>query len=83
VDHRPGAERLLHLRVQPLFWGGPFLHDREVDPAERGRPLQRRQLGEGDTSVVAVHGHKQDPAGAWVQQVRPPQELHAVHAGQV
>jgi hypothetical protein len=33
--------------------------------------------------VVAVHRHKQDPAGAWVQRVRPPQELHAVHAGQV
>jgi hypothetical protein len=54
-----------------------------VDAAQRGRPLQRRQLAEGDAGVVAVHRHQQHPAGVPVQQVRPLQELHALHARQV
>ena len=83
VGHRPGAQCLLHLRVQPLLGSGPPLHHRKVDPAERSRPLQPCQLAEGNAGVVAVHGQQQDPAGIPVQQVRPLQELHAVHAGQV
>jgi hypothetical protein len=78
VGDRPGAERLLHLRVQPLLGGDPALHQEEVDPAQRRRPPQCRQLAEGNTGVVAVHRHQQHPAGVPMQQVRPLQELHAV-----
>ena len=35
----PGAESLLHLRVEPLFRRDPALHKGKIDPAEGGSTL--------------------------------------------
>ena len=80
---RPGRERLLDLRVEPLLRGDPSLHDREVDLSQRGRALKRRQVGQRDPRVVPIHGHQQHAPGTGMERVGSFEELNAVHAGQL
>ena len=78
----PRAERLLNLRVEPLFGGSPSLDYPEVDPSEGGRALKRLKFAEGDAGMVLVHRHQKRTNDTPVQSARPLEELDAVHPGQ-
>src|SRR5215217_5638816 len=89
VDHvartiglRPRTQRLLHLRVEPLFGGGPPLRHPEVDPPERSRALKRFKFAEGNVSMVLVHLHHQHTNYIPVQRPRSLEELDPIHAWQ-
>jgi hypothetical protein len=82
IGFRPGTQRFLHLRVEPLFGGCPTLDHPEVDPPEDGSVPQRVQLAEGDAGVVLVHRYQERANGARVQSVRPFEELDAIHPRQ-
>lgn len=82
IGPRPGTQRLLHLRVEPLLGVNPSLHDGEIDASEGGHALQCLQLAERKAGVVLIHREQQHTAGASLQQMCPLEELDAVHARQ-
>ena len=83
VRRRPGAERLLHLWVEPLLRVDPTLHHPSVDPTESGGALQRRQLAKRNSGVVLIQVEQQDPCDTSVQTCGPLQELDPVPVRQV
>jgi hypothetical protein len=83
VCNRPGAERLLHLRIERLLRTDPSLHHPAIDPAQCASTLQRGQLPKRNPGVELIQIKQQDPRDTAVQISGALQELDPVAVWQV
>ena len=83
VRNRPGAERLLDLRIERLLRVDPSLHHPAIDPAQCASTLQRGQLPKRNPSVELIQIKQQDPRDTAVQTGGALQKLDPVAVWQV